>query len=110
MQIIPITVSNKIASVPCGTFIVADNTDYQLQFAFDEEWSAHDLKTCRFLVKGQYVDVDFTGNTVTIPSMPSDAYRINVGVYAGEISTTTPAQIMVMASVLATQGTTYDPA
>lgn len=109
MQTIPITVSSKIASVPCGTTIVADNTDYQLQFAFDEEWSGYALKTARILIDGQYTDIDFEGNTVTLPPVPSSAYRISIGVYAGEMSTTTPAQILVLASVLGTQGTEYTP-
>lgn len=109
MIYIPIAINNKVASVPCGTYIVADNTDYVLSFTFDAEWNGYPQKTARVLIGSQYSDIDFTGNIVTLPPITSSVASILVGVYSDGIATTTPATVQVFASVLGSTGTEYEP-
>ncbi len=96
MPIINITVREKIAfreadSLP---FIVSGNSDYTVAFDFDEEWDKYETKTARFLMGGGYVDVVFDGCECAIPTL-SGGGVLEVGVYAGDIHTTTSAEIGV---------------
>ena len=84
MNTLQITVDKKIANyVERSGTIVCGNSDYQIQFTFDEEWSAHTKKTARFEWNGKYTDVEFEGNTCLVPVI-SNADTCIVGVYAGE--------------------------
>lgn len=99
--IIPASIKNKKVSVPCGSYVVANNNDYYLRFSFDDEWNEYPLKTARFVINNEYSDVDFSGDTVNVPAITDSAlFEIAVGVYAGGLSTTTPAKLLVYASVL----------
>ena len=79
--------------------IVCGNSDYVIEFSFDAEWEAYEQKTARFIVNGQYKNVDFTGTTCPVPII-TNATVVQVGVYAGELSTTTPALIACQKSIL----------
>ena len=79
--------------------IICGNTDYQIQFTFDEEWDAYPEKTARFIWNGQFVDVTFPGDTCPVPLI-TRAHELKVGVYAGELRTTTPAKIECRRSIL----------
>ncbi len=97
-----IQIKNKIA-VPVGSpAVVCDNKDEQIVFLFDEPWLAHPLKTARFrfLRDGAetYTDVPFSGERVTMPAL-RDVDRVQVGVYAGDLQTTTPAEIPCAPSI-----------
>lgn len=109
MSNITVKVRDKRASTVRGAFIVADNTDYRITFDFDAEWSAHASKTCRILIGTQYTEIDFTGSFITVPSLPSSVDHILVGVFAGDLETTTPARIPVLESILGRSGTEYTP-
>ena len=100
MKILQISVVNKIATYQkrCG-YIVCGNSDYQIAFTFDSEWNSFSKKTARFIVNGKYTDVEFTGTTCAVPII-SNADKITVGVYAGDLCTTTPATITCKASIL----------
>ena len=56
MPNISITVKNKVARAD-RVIIVCDNSDYTAVFDFDDEWSAYDTKTARFVSCGKYTDV-----------------------------------------------------
>ena len=100
MKTLHINVSDKIATYrQRDGLIVCGNSDYQVQFTFDSEWSAHTKKTARFIWVGQYVDVEFEGDVCPVPIIQS-AEQLLVGVYAGELSTTTPASIDCKKSIL----------
>ena len=79
--------------------IVCGNSDYVIEFSFDAEWEAYEQKTARFIVNGQYKNVDFTGTTCPVPII-TNATVVQVGVYAGDLSTTTPAIIACQKSIL----------
>lgn len=108
MPDIQITVRDKIASKVDDTVYVCSNSDYVINFDFDTEWDAYDTKTARFAYRAGYVDVIFDGNTCALPVI-HNADRIYVGVYAGELHTTTPAVIPCRKSILSDGGTPADP-
>lgn len=107
MPTIEIQVKNKIAASPVG-HITCGNSDYQIKFAFDDEWKAHSVKTARFVYNGQYTDVVFDGDICPVPVI-SDATVCAVGVYAGNLHTTTPALVTCDKSILCGGGLPADP-
>lgn len=112
---IKITVKNRKATLVGTPVIVCGNSDYTVTFTFDDEWSLTGLKTARFVYirdgVQKYEDVVFSGNTVSVPVL-SDVAFVSVGVFEGNLSTTTPARILCTRSILcgtgAAQGLTED--
>lgn len=88
--------------------IVCGNTDYEIAFTFDSEWAEHSEKRARFIYNGKHTDVVFTGDTCPVPMMRG-VELLSVGVYAGELRTTTPAEIPCRLSVLCKGGTLAEP-
>jgi hypothetical protein len=107
-RIIPVSVANKIAAAPSDAVIVCDNSDYIAEFEFDAEWANFDVKTARFCFNGAHMDVIFTGNSVEIPRIYGALY-IEIGVFAGDICTTTPARIRCARSILTANGNVAAP-
>lgn len=107
MPVINISVENKIAEAD-GTLYVCDNSDFVAKFAFDAEWEAYENKTARFCYNNSYVDVVFTGNECPVPII-SGTYFFNIGVYAGNLRTTTPARVPCKKSILCDTGFPADP-
>ena len=99
MNTIYITVTQKIATSSARKKIVCGNSDYQIKFTFDNEWSAYSKKTARLIWNGKYYDIEFTGDTCSIPVL-TDTEVLRVGVYAGDLRTTTPATILCQKSIL----------
>ena len=108
MKTINVTVRDKIASAVGDIVYICGNSDYIINFDFDEEWDAYGVKTARFVHNGTYTDVVFTGNQCAMPVIHK-AYGIFVGVYAGDLRTTTPAHIPSAASILSAEGTPAAP-
>ena len=98
-QRITIEINKKIATCLTELPIVCGNSDYECEFVFDEEWNGHLIKTARFRVNGEYTDVVFEGNVCNMPII-SDAKIVWVGVFAGELSTSTPAIVRCKPSIL----------
>lgn len=107
MSVINIMVRRKTAASPVAR-IVCGNSDYKISFNFDEEWAAHDVKTARFIWNGQYADVVFAGNVCDVPVL-TNTNMVAVGVYAGDLRTTTPALIHCDKSILCGEGLPADP-
>ena len=104
MPNIKITVAGKIATNKTpGVAIVCGNSDYTVTFSFDNEWAALAKRTARFVYykNGQrlYQETAFTGNTVAVPVLSGIDYVL-VGVYAGNLTTTTPAKVLCDRSIL----------
>lgn len=99
MPNINITVREKIAHTISDTCIVCGNSDYVAIFDFDAEWDAYETKTARFIWGGTFTDVPFTGNECPVPVI-LDAVSVLVGVYAGDLHTTTAAAVGVRRSIL----------
>lgn len=106
---IQIAVLNKIAVKTCDTVYICGNSDFSVNFTFDEDWAEHYSKTARFIANdGYFVDVPFSGDTCPVPIL-RNTYGFNVGVYAGNLSTTTPAYCPAKKSILCPGGVPKDP-
>ena len=93
MHYINITVREISARADDRARIVCGNSDYAVRFDFDEEWEAYDLKTARFITEGGFfTDVQFTGSDCAVPVL-TGTRTLLVGVFAGDVRTTTPAYI-----------------
>lgn len=79
--------------------IVCGNNDYTIKFTFDSEWEKYTEKTARFIWNGRYYDQVFQGDTCAVPII-TNADEVMVGVYAGELNTTTRAHIPCERSIL----------
>lgn len=100
MRELHIDVKNKIATYNARDgVIVCGNNDYKIKFSFDEEWSEYPTKTARFIWRGRYYDQEFTGDECQVPII-NDTTKLTVGVYVGELKTTTPAKIPCLISIL----------
>lgn len=109
MPEINITVRNKIAAQDKpGTVYVCGNSDYVVNFDFDAEWDAYEIKTARFAYNGKIIDIVFEGESCAAPVM-QNAYCFHVGVFAGDLHTTTPARVPCVKSILCSGGTPADP-
>lgn len=100
---IAIDVARKIATVKDNAKIVCENGDYEVEFAFDDEWDAEGIKTARFSYQRQgkslYQDQVFTGSICPVPVL-YDILEVRIGVYAGGIRTSTPAVVECEKSIL----------
>ena len=100
MKILHVSVVEKVATYQKRDgVIVCGNNDYQIEFSFDSEWSKHQTKIARFIVNGTYKDVTFTGTTCHVPVL-SNTDLCTIGVYAGNLDTTTRAEIPCLKSIL----------
>ena len=110
MHYINITVRNKVAVNPAQDRYVCGNSDYIVRFDFDAEWDAFETKTARFIKEdGTYVDQVFSGNDCPVPVI-ADTYKLQVGVFAGNLSTTTAAYVPCKKSILCGGGVPAAPA
>lgn len=107
MPMISIMVRKKRAKSPVSR-IVCGNKDYKISFNFDSEWDAYEQKTARFIFNGQYIDVLFSGDVCDVPQINNADYCA-VGVFAGDLRTTTPAIIGCDRSILCTGGAPAAP-
>lgn len=107
MPTINIMVRHRRAKSPVS-HIVCGNKDYTARFDFDAEWDAYDAKTARFIWNGQYEDVVFSGDTCAIPQI-NNAQACEVGVFAGDLRTTTSAIIKCDKSILCGNGSPAEP-
>lgn len=101
---ITIKVRNKIATVDGNEMVVNNNNNYILKFDFDSEWDAYPAKTARFVYatdcKKKYIDVPFGSNNECVFPIIKDATYLYVGVYTGNLRTSTPASLTVLKSIL----------
>lgn len=108
MPNISISVKNKIAVQTNRTLYVCGNSDYTAIFDLDAEWNTFEIKTARFCYNGHYSDVVFTGNECEIPVI-ADTNEFEIGLFAGNLHTTTPAMVLCERSILSTSGTPTNP-
>ena len=93
MNYINITVRGKMARAEERARVVCGNSDYTVRFDFDEEWAEYAVKTARFITEGGFfTDVQFSGSDCAVPVL-SGTRTLLVGVFAGDVRTTTPAYI-----------------
>lgn len=108
MPELDVIVKGRIAQGVKGQYAVCENSDYVVKFDFDDEWNTERYKTARFIWNDKYEDVVFEGNECRMPII-SDAHKIKVGVFAGDLQTTTPAIIIMKKSILCGGATAAKP-
>ena len=109
MKRIEISVENLVAWQTNATDYVCGNSEFVVGFVFDKEWNEFETKTARFIHGGGHTDIVFTGNECKVPVI-LNAKRMEVGVFAGDLHTTTPAVVNCRKSILCDSGTPEDPA
>lgn len=109
---IEVHVADKIAVAEGEPEIVCGNSDYLVHFTFDEEWSDYEARTVRYAFWRQgelhHIDILFHGNQVIVPILHG-IYEVAIGVYAGNLHTTTPARIPCVPSILDGDAVHEDP-
>jgi len=104
MHIINVTVRDKIATYVGDVYYVCGNSDFVVHFDFDDEWAALEVKTARFICEdGSFRNQVFSGSECPVPII-SNTNNIRVGVYAGNLCTTTPARVPAAKSILCPGG------
>lgn len=107
-RIIEISVKNLVAWQTNMTAYICDNSQFVVNFDFDSEWEGVEPKTARFIHGKHYTDIVFTGNECHVPEI-TDVTRMEVGVFAGNLQTTTPATVRCEKSILCGDGVPSDP-
>lgn len=63
--------------------IVSHNSNYELEFTFDEAWENCSEKTAIFAINGEKIPVKFEGNTVDVPVLQNAPY-VDVSLETGD--------------------------
>lgn len=96
MPTIDIIIRNKTASAVNPPCIVCGNSDYNVKFDFDDEWQAHNNKIGVFAYnrcgEWQSEKVLFEGDTCPMPALHG-VRSVWIGVTAGDVRTSTPADV-----------------
>ena len=108
MNVIQIEIKNKIAELSAPALIVCGNSDYVVEFNFDEEWAEHPIRTARFSTWKGFTDVVFEGSQCPVPVLSNASY-VKIGVFAGDLRTTTHAYIPCKKSILCEGGAPIEP-
>lgn len=108
MPIINITVKGKVASSDTKV-IVNGNSDYVVNWVLDGEWADYDTKTMRVRhYDGTVIDCIFTGCSCNLPII-TETCMIEIGLFAGNLITSTPAVINCIRCIRDDEGPVQDP-
>ena len=95
---IDIEIRNKVATLSTETQLVCGNNDYEVVFDFDEAWSDYPLKTALFVFGDDSIAKVFEGNICEGVAIEG-ATECAIGVFAGDLKTTTGAFIVCVPSI-----------
>lgn len=109
---IKINITGKTATAPDNPIIVCGNSDYTILFSFDSEWDGQEVKTARFNYekdgKNEHQETVFTGNECSVPVL-TGIKNVEIGVYAGDLLSTTPCTVKCRESILCEGGANIEP-
>lgn len=109
MKTINISVRDKIAVNMSNIPYTCGNSDFVINLDFDAEWGEFSVKTARFIKDDRtYQDQVFQGNKCPIPVL-YNTNKIRVGVFAGNLHTSTPAIITANKGILCVGGSPEAP-
>lgn len=101
---IDINVREKIAELANpDSYFICGNSDIIVHFDLDEEWNDYNIKTARFTFESGYTDKVFEGNELEAPIISNSQY-VKIGIFAGNLHTTTPAFVRAKKSILCDSG------
>lgn len=99
MDSVKIAIKNRVPILISQPLSICENSDIKIDIDFDDEWDEYSEKTLRLVFNDKtYEDVIFTGNEVILPIV-HNATNVNVGVFAGNLITSTPVQIGYVKSI-----------
>lgn len=107
-------IKNKIIQLDKKSLIeeekkpVSHNTGYIANFIFDEEWNGKE-KTARFINGDKYKDVLLVDDKCEIPIEIMGSI-VEVGVFAGNLKSTTATYVRFLPDILEKYGLPADPA
>lgn len=108
MPIINITVKGKVASSDTKA-IVNGNSDYAVNWVLDGEWADYDTKTMRVrFFDGSVINSIFSGTSCSLPVITGTC-MIEIGLFAGDLITSTPAVINCIRCIRDDEGPVQDP-
>lgn len=107
-----IDIHGKVAVYRDTARIVTDNTDYTIAFDFGD--SNFTVAGTKYLVcitdAGKYDPIPFTGSTCDLPAFTdADGASVKIGIYEGDLQTTTPAEILITPSILGIEAGDAEP-
>lgn len=105
---IVVVVRDKTAIANENVSIVCGNNDYNVVFQFDDDWKNYPAKTALFVFNDKTIAVPFDGNVCEGVAI-EDANVFFIGVYAGDLVTTTPATVNCVRSIRDIGNTPQDP-
>lgn len=89
--------------------IVCGNSDYTATWTLDAEWEGYDTKTMRVcLADGTYIDTVFSGLVCPAPVLSVPGW-VSIGLFAGNIRTSTPATLIAVEAITTAGGSPADP-
>lgn len=108
MPVINITVKGKVASSDTKA-IVNGNSDYAVNWVLDGDWADYDTKTMRVrFFDGSVIDSIFSGTSCSLPVI-TETCMIEIGLFAGDLITSTPAVINCIRCIRDDEGPVQDP-
>lgn len=108
MTEIHVTVRNGAAFQTDHSAYTAGDGESWVVFHMEDDWSGYPAKIARFQSENGYQDVMFRGEKCHIPVF-TYAQKLEVGLYAGNLRTTTPARIFVRPGIRSAWGPPPDP-
>lgn len=89
---------NKLFYDETAKPLVCGNSNYVIQFEFDDDWSAVETKIATFEILDKKIVIEFTGTTINMPAMPNAYYcMLSLTCTPGENKTlATPALIIYL--------------
>ena len=109
MKTIAISVRDKIAVNMSNVPYTCGNSDFVINFDFDAEWDEFSVKTARFIKDDRtYQDQVFQGNECHVPII-YNTNKVRVGVFAGNLCTSTPAIVKANKGILCVGGSPEAP-
>lgn len=105
-------IKNKIIqldkeTIPIDEPPVSYNKGYEAHFIFDEEWDGL-VKTARFVNGNKHIDVVLENDSCEFPIDIMGAV-VEVGVFAGDLKSTTSSYVIFLPSILEHFGIPADP-
>lgn len=105
-------VKNKIIqldkkTIPIDEPPISYNKGYEANFIFDEEWDGL-VKTVRFVRGNEYKDVVLENDSCEFP-IDIMGSVVEVGVFAGDLKSTTSSYVVFLPSILEHFGMPVDP-
>lgn len=102
MRDLHISVKDKVATyLTRDGYIVCGNSDYQIEFTFDDDWKEATNITARFIWKGKEENISVGEDNICEVPIINGTDEVIVGVYADGISST-PVIIPCKRSILCT--------